>query len=60
MTKTTKDSKPMKEHSHCGANGTTALDMLQPIIQDGIILSHNGGVTDSVKNDIDYKYQTEI
>jgi 7-cyano-7-deazaguanine synthase len=39
---------------------TTTRDMLQPIIYDDMILSHNGGVTDSVKKEFGYNYRTEI
>ena len=41
----------------------TTMEMLQPIEAGNpvnIILSHNGGVTDSVKDSIDFDYQTNI
>jgi len=38
----------------------TTMDMLQPIVYDNYVLSHNGGVTDSVKDSLAYNYRTDI
>ncbi len=38
----------------------TDLNMLQPITYDDMILAHNGGVTESVKNELDYRFRTDI
>jgi 7-cyano-7-deazaguanine synthase len=41
----------------------TTLDMIQPIIsdKDGLVLIHNGGVTDSVRREVsEYEFETKI
>ena len=38
----------------------TNYDMIQPISRDKLFLVHNGGVTDSVKNDVSFEYLTPL
>ena len=40
----------------------TDWDTIQPILSkdNQIVLSHNGGVTDSIKDSLDYEYQTKL
>jgi len=40
----------------------TTVDMLQPIVDEdeGLMLIHNGGVTDSMRDEVQYNFKTEI